>query len=434
MVVTPTLKAAEVAAAGDRRDGALRCLADPPARLAVGRRRPLAPAPPHRSPTRRTLPAGDLLLVDEAGMLDQDTARALLTIADETGARVALVGDRHQLPAVGRGGVSTSPPAWAHPTRPSRWRRCTGSPTPPTPHLAMRMRTGEEPGDVFDALCAPRADRLHASEAERTAALAEAGAGGDLVIADTRDQVAPSTAPSATASSAHRRGDTDARRRTRPGERLGIGDRVATRRNDRDLGVANRQTWTVTDIGERRRLDLRGRSGDRRLPADYATGRVELAYATTVYGAQGDTDDHAHLVVGETTGAASAYVAHDPRPPRQHRPPRRRVPRATPRASGSRCSAATAPTSAPPTQPASPSRPSTATGRKRTGPSDGRRHLASATRMTSGTAHPRRGQGRASVSDERPRDRHCDAPSAMPCLVTPWGRSAGALADHSPRP
>ena len=38
-------------------------------------------------------------------MLDQDTALALLTIADERRARVVLMGDRHQLPAVGRGGV-----------------------------------------------------------------------------------------------------------------------------------------------------------------------------------------------------------------------------------------------------------------------------------------------------------------------------------------
>jgi ATP-dependent exoDNAse (exonuclease V) alpha subunit len=38
-------------------------------------------------------------------MLDQDTALALLTIADERGWRLALIGDRHQLPAVGRGGV-----------------------------------------------------------------------------------------------------------------------------------------------------------------------------------------------------------------------------------------------------------------------------------------------------------------------------------------
>jgi ATP-dependent exoDNAse (exonuclease V) alpha subunit len=51
------------------------------------------------------LHAGDLLLVDEAGMLDQDTARALLMIADKHGAGIAFFADRHQLPAVGRGGV-----------------------------------------------------------------------------------------------------------------------------------------------------------------------------------------------------------------------------------------------------------------------------------------------------------------------------------------
>ncbi len=37
----------------------------------------------HRRPGARSCAPGDLLLVDEAGMLDQDTARALLTVADE---------------------------------------------------------------------------------------------------------------------------------------------------------------------------------------------------------------------------------------------------------------------------------------------------------------------------------------------------------------
>ena len=55
------------------------------------------------------------MLVDEAGMLDQDTARAVLTIADECGARLALMGDRHQLPAVGRGGVLDLAARWAAP-------------------------------------------------------------------------------------------------------------------------------------------------------------------------------------------------------------------------------------------------------------------------------------------------------------------------------
>jgi exodeoxyribonuclease V alpha subunit len=36
---------------------------------------------------------------------------------------------------------------------------------------------------------------------------------------------------------------------------------------------------------------------------------VELAYASTAYGAQGQTVDSAHIVIGEHTGAAAAYVA-----------------------------------------------------------------------------------------------------------------------------
>ncbi len=43
-------------------------------------------------------------------------------------------------------------------------------------------------------------------------------------------------------------------------------------------------------------------------PLRTCDAHVELAYATTVHGAQGETVDHAHLLVGETTGAAAAYV------------------------------------------------------------------------------------------------------------------------------
>ena len=44
------------------------------------------------------------------------------------------------------------------------------------------------------------------------------------------------------------------------------------------------------------------------LPADYVTANVELAYVSTAHGVQGDTVPAAQLVVGEHTGAASAYV------------------------------------------------------------------------------------------------------------------------------
>lgn len=44
------------------------------------------------------------------------------------------------------------------------------------------------------------------------------------------------------------------------------------------------------------------------LPADYVTAHVELAYAGTAHGVQGETVTAAHVVVGEHTGGASAYV------------------------------------------------------------------------------------------------------------------------------
>ncbi|SDY91307.1 hypothetical protein SAMN05661080_04996, partial [Modestobacter sp. DSM 44400] len=44
------------------------------------------------------------------------------------------------------------------------------------------------------------------------------------------------------------------------------------------------------------------------LPPDYVTAHVELAYASTAHGVQGDTVPSPHLVIGEHTGAAAAYV------------------------------------------------------------------------------------------------------------------------------
>ena len=45
------------------------------------------------------------------------------------------------------------------------------------------------------------------------------------------------------------------------------------------------------------------------MPAAYVHEHVELAYATTVHGAQGETTHTGHLLLGEHTAAAAAYVA-----------------------------------------------------------------------------------------------------------------------------
>jgi exodeoxyribonuclease V alpha subunit len=258
---------------------------------------------------------GDELVVDEAGMLDQDTARALLTIADETGARLVLLGDRHQLPAVGRGGVLDLALRWAPPEAVEQLTTVHRFADPAYADLSLAMRSGEHSGEVFDTLLERGEIVIHASQTEAIEAIA--GVRG-LVLADTRDQVTALNAAirdqraaggvGGEAGGEHAGEHGGEVLTTSSGEVIGVGDRVATRRNDRDLGVANRDTWTVTAVGADGRLAVRGRSGERGLPATYAREHVELAYATTVYGAQGETVDHAHVLIGETTGAAAAYV------------------------------------------------------------------------------------------------------------------------------
>ncbi|HEY7815167.1 MAG TPA: AAA family ATPase, partial [Nakamurella sp.] len=303
VVVTPTLKAAQAATAEvGARAGSAAWLAWQHGwrwdATGAWTRTPTGPAP--------ELQRGDLLLVDEAGMLDQDTARALLTIADEAGARVALVGDRHQLPAVGRGGVLDLAYRWVHPdarvdldTVHRFVRTVAGHTTPDSEYaeLTLAMRAGDDPGAVFDALHAGGHIAVHGSQVERRDALADrlvatrrGGGRTATVVVDTRDHAA--TLNSAIRDRLVAAGAVDDRRVavTRDGQRLGAGDVIVTRRNEHDLDVANREVWTVTRVHPTGRLtvDNPGR-GQRELPADYVRRHVELGYAVTGYGAQGDT-------------------------------------------------------------------------------------------------------------------------------------------------
>ena len=237
-------------------------------------------------------------------MVDQDTARALLRLADETQAVVMLVGDRHQLPAVGRGGVLDLAIRYA----PDRVQQLDGVrrfKDPRYAELSVRMRTGTAPGEVFDELLAREEIVIHGSDVERARRLAAEASTGKLVVADTREQVGRVNTFAHGIRKAT--GEADDQVLTAAGERLGVGDTIATRRNDRDADVANRELWTVVSC-DRGALTVRGDAGLRVLPNAYVRRDVELAYATTAYGAQGATVAESHVLVGEHSGAASAYV------------------------------------------------------------------------------------------------------------------------------
>jgi ATP-dependent exoDNAse (exonuclease V) alpha subunit len=97
------------------------------------------------------------------------------------------------------------------------------------------------------------------------------------------------------------------------GLRIGAGDRVMTRRNDPDLRVANRQTWTVQRVTDSGELTVRGDKPDHlprvaQLPGGYVRDHVHLAYASTVHAVQGGSWTHSGTSLTEDSDAAGLYV------------------------------------------------------------------------------------------------------------------------------
>ena len=273
------------------------------------------------------LNAGDVVVVDEAGMLDQQTARALLHIADEAGANLAFIGDRRQLPAVGIGGVLDLVATWApqHIELASvhRFRRnelgedgeLVNVPDTQYAALSLDIRSGIDPGAVFDRLLAGGHVQLWGSDAEALGNLA-------VTVADrytAGDSQAVSVATNDEAGllngAVHQqlveRGliDTTVTVNGSDGLEIGVGDQVMTRRNDATLGVANRQVWTVTAVTDTGHVEIAGSNYARAtLEPDYVCESLQLAYATTGYGVQGETATYADVLVSMSTDAAGAYV------------------------------------------------------------------------------------------------------------------------------
>ena len=331
-VVTPTKKAAEVAARelgvpaesvakllhahGWRwnHDGAW-------TRLPVGDRDPATGEAYGGPPAWARLNCAERIVVDEAGMLDQDSALALLTLAAEADATIALVGDRAQLPAVGRGGVLDIAAALV-----------TGSGStvedldtvhrftdPAYARLTLELREGHGPHSLFDRLHGLGLVQLHTSDdsaheqiATATAAAIEAGTPVAATVA-TNDEARDLNERVRNKLVAAGEVDDRATITGSDGLPVGVGDVIATRRNDSSLGVANRQVWTVQHVSSDGTLSVI-EAGDVHhrhsvtLPASYVNKHAHLAYAATGYGVQGVTTTTAHTLLSEALGAAGVYV------------------------------------------------------------------------------------------------------------------------------
>jgi hypothetical protein len=322
-IVTPTKKAADVAGRelGVPADSVAKLVHDHGfrwngdgvwIRLVVGAVDPDNGTTYTGPPAAARLRRGERVVVDEAGMLDQDTAVALLQVADEAGASLALVGDRAQLPAVGRGGVlDVAAQVCGRTFDLATVHRFTD---PAYADLSVRMRRGESSGLLFDRLHALGLVQLHPSTKDAYTAIARSAREGDAVTAATNEEARALN--TAIRDVRVRRGEVDDDRVTYGSDGLpkGARDVIATRRNHSRLGVANRQTWTVQHVtgdgGVWARETGTGRNHrpSVHLPADYVAAHTHLAYATTAYGTQAATTPAAHTVLGDALDGSGMYI------------------------------------------------------------------------------------------------------------------------------
>ena len=282
-------------------------------RLSIGEGDP-ASGGTYRGPQISINP-GDRIVVDEAGMLDLEAASALLDVVHATGAGVALVGDQQQALPVGHSGAMAlfwrrSPDrvelATTHRFKDSAWAELA--------HRLREPQSHDEMLGVADDLI--RTDHVVLTDSD--VAAREAMVEGWFDATCRHETIALVTA---THTEAQEISEAIQRRRLESGtvhpgraftgqsaQAIFVGDVVQTRRNDPSADVQNRQNWIVKTIGNDHAILAASTDTTdlRKVSLEYAASHIHLAYATTVYGVQGETTDRA--LVGPGVDAAGLYV------------------------------------------------------------------------------------------------------------------------------
>ena len=255
-----------------------------------------------------TLDRRTIVVVDEAAMVGTRTLARLVEGCARAEAKLVLVGDPRQLPAIEAGGLFEALASRLGTTQLIGNRR---QEDPGERAVVADLREGhvqraiENLRRLGGMAVFTNADALAEAMVEDWTAATKAGK-DVLMLAPTRDIAAELNAR--------------ARQRMEAEGMLGpvvaqvgsvefsVGDRVVCTRNNKRLRVENGDVGTVGGVGNKG-LVVTLDSGEVELPEDYlAAGNLSHGYALTVHKAQGATCDAA-LVWGETLGAESGYTA-----------------------------------------------------------------------------------------------------------------------------
>lgn len=291
------------------------------------------------------LHAGDVLIVDEAGMAGTARLAAVVEHAERAGAHVRLIGDPAQLAAIESGGALR---LVAHEVGAieleSVWRFGTNGEAAAS--LMLRDGTTSTQLGPADAANLPTAAPVAAGTSTTTSSdpfdwYRDQGriiAGTDTAMLDavftawTADVTAGKTSlmmasETATVRELNTRAQAHAAAAgqitglatvaLRDEAHAGIGDIVVTRRNNRAVRlhggrdfVKNGDTWQLTQIHHDGSIDVihQTHGAHAHLDADYVNTHIELGYAATIHRGQGATVDTAHVILTNTSTREGAYV------------------------------------------------------------------------------------------------------------------------------
>lgn len=271
---------------------------------------------------------GDVLLIDEAGMVSTRDFDALVTIAAERGALVRVMGDDRQLSAVGAGGALRLIDREVGAVRLDELFRFKNE-----EEAAATLRLREPAAVGKDEPFTWYREQGRVAGGDGEAMTQQVFAAYQRDIADGKSSLMMGSSNEAVASlnalaQAHRisiSGEPTGegvllRSGSAPGAGQAtayVGDTIVTRRNDRRLPVfagrdfvKNGDRWSVEGVGEDGSLKVRHveHGGTVTLPAEYVRENVELGYALTVHRAQGATVDTSHALIDSRADRAGAYV------------------------------------------------------------------------------------------------------------------------------
>ena len=266
------------------------------------------------------LPRDSVLVIDEAGMVDSATLARLVHHAEESSAKLVLIGDPEQLGEIEAGGLFR---AIADRSEPIVLDEVIRHRHDLDREAAKRIREGEG----REALALYRSeDRLTiAPDAEARRELMVADWWQSYSKGDDALMIAKRNAEVGELSRLARAVMKQSGRLVGPeivvgDARFAVGDQIITRINDHGKRIYNRERWRITEVrADAGTLVLDGIDTAGRVCVDSVyVGRVrerdggpaiEHAYAVTTYQAQGSTVDRAFVAADPSMDKQELYVA-----------------------------------------------------------------------------------------------------------------------------